>query len=313
MASTTVLCLAAVAMTCVTPMCAASAETPAGAIVTNIAQLRSTIAGAEQTTTSNPVSLTVAERLDVTLARATQGAVQVPPGGVAVPFLLRNAGNGREAFALAARIDDPSATVRLIAIDADGDGRFDPASETPIVDGRTPVLAPGASLALLVVVDPAGSPVTATSLSLAASAVTGSGAPGTVFASRGDGGGDAVTGATGAAAIATAPLDSAADAPTLTKSQSVRAPDGSASAVPDAVVTYSLVARFPGPANAARIADPIPAGTRYVPGSLTLDGAPLSDAADADAGAVDVDGVAVALGDVAAPAARTVTFQVTIQ
>nr|WP_243848374.1 hypothetical protein [Sphingomonas insulae] len=80
-----------------------------------------------------------------------------------------------------------------------------------------------------------------------------------------------------------------------------------------AVVTYRLEARFTGPAAAARIDDPVPQGTRYVPGSLTLDSAPLSDAADADSGQADDATVAVALGDIAAATTRTVQFQVTIQ
>lgn len=96
----------------------------------------------------------------------------------------------------------------------------------------------------------------------------------------------------------------------LVKTQSVRAPDGSARAVSGAVVTYTLAARLPAGAEGARIDDPVPAGASYVPGSLRLDGTPLTDAADDDAGRFDGAAVAVALDPGAAARARTVTFQV---
>jgi hypothetical protein len=60
------------------------------------------------------------------------------------------------------------------------------------------------------------------------------------------------------------------------------------------------------------VSDPVPAGTTYKPGSLTLEGAPLTDAADADSGSFTGAAVNVALGTVAAGATRTITFQVKI-
>jgi len=109
----------------------------------------------------------------------------------------------------------------------------------------------------------------------------------------------------------------------------VRAADGSQNAVRDSVITYTLEARFTAAVTGARIADPIPAGTVFVPGSLTLDGAPLSDAADGDAGRFDATGtaqtggaqtggtqgpgIAVALGQVAAASVHTVQFKAKIQ
>lgn len=292
-----------------------TAETPAGTVVTNVARLSVTMPDGAHDISSNPVALTIAERLDATLTRsgAGQGPVAIVEGGAVVPFVLANTGNGQEAFVLIGSPTDATVTIRTMAIDVDGDGRFDPARDEVIADGRSPVLAPGAMLSLLVVIDAATTPVTATSFSLVASAATGSGAPGTVYASRGDGGSDAVTGATGGSARIDVPIGAATTAPTLVKSQVVRAPDGSASAVFGAIVTYTLEARFPGLARDARIADPIPAGTAYVAGTLTLDGTALSDATDTDEGDADTGGIAVRLGDIAAPAVRTVTFQVKIQ
>jgi len=65
-------------------------------------------------------------------------------------------------------------------------------------------------------------------------------------------------------------------------------------------------------ATDAVIADAIPAGTIYVPGSLKLDGAAVSDTGDGDAGVFDGQRVSVRLGNVASPAVRTVSFQVRI-
>ena len=65
-----------------------------------------------------------------------------------------------------------------------------------------------------------------------------------------------------------------------------------------------------GLASAVRLTDVIPGGTTYVPGSITLDGAPLTDAADADAGELDpAPAVIVALGDLAPGACRLVHFE----
>ena len=64
------------------------------------------------------------------------------------------------------------------------------------------------------------------------------------------------------------------------------------------------------------LSDPIPAGTTYVPNSITLNAAALSDAIDADAGELDTSvtaTVVVRLGDLTqADGVQTVEFQVTI-
>lgn len=256
----------------------------------------------------------VAERLDVALARTDDVAIDVPAQGVAVPLRLTNTGNGREAFDIAARPSDASVAVRLIAIDADGDGRFDPAVDTVLADRRTPSLDAGETMRLVVLLDPAAERITVAALSVEARAATGSGPAGTGFAKAGDGGGAAVTGQSGALAAVAVPIGvRAAAVPVLSKSQSVRAPDGSSRPVTGAVVTYRLEARFAGSSSAARIDDPIPPGTAYLPGSLMLDAVRLTDAADDDAGRADGQAISVALGAVGGFTTHTVQFQVTIR
>ena len=56
----------------------------------------------------------------------------------------------------------------------------------------------------------------------------------------------------------------------------------------------------------------MPVGSTYVLGSLTLDGAALTDAEYGDAGRFTAGGVDVGLGDVAARTSRVVTFKVRI-
>lgn len=302
-----------------TPTIATPIGTPAGTPIVNTAGLRYDVDGTAQSTSSNTVTIIVAERLDVALVRDGQGAIVVSAQPVAIPLTLTNLDNGAESFVLAASVSPGMATLRALVIDTDGDGLYDPAKDVAPVDGKTPLLSPGQSLKLLaiLVATPDGGATNAV-LTVTARSTTGSGATGNVYPSAGDGGGDAVVGPTGALATVSVPLGTALAGPVLLKSQSVRAADGSQTAVRDAVITYTLEARFTDAVSGARIADPIPVGTVFVPGSLTLDGAPLSDGADDDAGRFDPSsaqgaGVTVALGRVAAGSSHTVQFKAKIQ
>lgn len=283
----------------------AAAATDPGTHIDNVASLRFTVGGTDQTVSSNPVSLVVDERLDLTLVRTGTGPVARDPK-TTVAAVLTNTGSGHEAFTVAASIAGA-----IVAVDGDGNGQYDPAHDTLLTGGQTAMLAPGASVAIVVVADT--SAAGAAALSVGAKAVTASGAAGTVAAGAGDGGSDAVVGGTGAAAAFSVGILDGAAAPTLTKSQAIMAPDGSSRPVSGARVTYTLDAAFSAASTGVRLADPIPAGTRYVAGSLTLDGAALSDAADSDAGQADATGIAVALGTVPSAAVHRVQFQVQIQ
>ncbi len=299
-----------------------AAQTRPGTVITNTAAVAFTLDGEDRRVPSNSVTLTVAERLDIALASGGAPPTLVAPS-TPLAVQLTNTGTGREAFAIEAKATVAGVTVAGIAIDVDGDGRFDPAIDTMLA-GTTPPLAPGETLRLLVLIAPVpGIGAADGVVTVTARAATGSGTPADAFAGTGDAGGDAVIGATGATATIDLPFvamspdmptddpgEAPVDAPTLVKTQSVRATDGSAQATSGAIVTYTLVARFPGATRDARIDDPIPAGTRYVPGSLTLDDTVLTDAADDDAGGMEGDVVAVTLGDVPPAAIRTVRFQV---
>ena len=98
------------------------------------------------------------------------------------------------------------------------------------------------------------------------------------------------------------------------KSATVADPFGGTTQVPGGTITYTLVATVGGSGGVAnlKVTDPVPDGATYKAGSLTLDGTALSDAADSDKGHFTGSGIAVSLGDIAAGASRTITFQVKI-
>lgn len=284
------------------------AQTAPGTAISNRADVTYQIDGDIRRGTSNTATFIVGERLDVGVSGDVTTPTVIAQAPTSVAVTVTNLGSGDEALDLTVQ---PSAGVRVdeVAIDRDGDGRFDAAVDRPI-SGATPILGPGEALQLVAVVAATTTPVDG-ALVVAVHAHTGSGAVDQSFPGMGDDGGDAVVGRTGATASVSLPLTAARTTPTLVKQQTVRAPDGSARPVSGAVVTYTLVATLPaGAAHDARIEDPVPEGTRYVANSLTLDGAPLSDATDADAGGCDGRLVAVALGTPTTAVTRAVTFQV---
>ena len=299
----------------------ARAETVAGTPIVNTAGLRYELNGAATSITSNTVTLIVAERLDVRLVRDGEGAIVVAPTSAprptVVPLTLTNVDNGTEAFALTATMSAGTIVVRSIVIDANGDGLYDPAADLALASDTTPPLAPGQSIKLLAIVAANDATAANATLTVTARSTTGSGAKGATYDGKGDGNSDAVVGPTGATASVTVPLTTSLAGPALIKSQSVRAADGSQNAVRDAVITYTLQARFTDAVAGARIADPIPDGTVFVPGSLSLDGVALTDTADGDAGSFDgaLQGarIAVSLGQVAAASVHTVQFKAKIQ
>ena len=290
------------------------AQQPAGSIITNTAMVDFEMEGSRGRIASNNAVLTVGELLGIDLKASA--AVVVGSGPVAAaPFVLTNVGNGRERFVLSAAVEGVSGTLRGFAVDANGNGVFD-AGDTLLDGAVTPSLSPGEAVRLLALLEPLQAIPDAAALTISARAETGSGQPGTLYASRGEGGSDAVVGPTTAeATIRIGLVQGAVAEATLVKTQSVWSRGTPMIGMRGAIITYSLTADFTGAgvARGASVVDPIPAGTTFVPGSLTLDGLLLSDAADGDAGDFDGSRIAVQLGDVAGPQTRTIQFKVQIQ
>jgi uncharacterized repeat protein (TIGR01451 family) len=289
---------------------AAPAQTGAGTRIVNVAGLRFEDGGRAERVSSNPVTLTVGEVLDVAIATPSERVVARGEDDLAIPFTVSNLGNAAETFAVTVRTDRAGATVTGIAADTDNDGAYDPAVDQAL-DGSAMMLAAGQGRRLFVLVHGGGTEPTV--VTATATAATGHGEPGTAYPGSGPDGSDAVVGRTGGIATAAVRVVAGAEAPSLAKSQSVLAPDGSARIVPGSVITYRLDARFPGPAAAVEIVDPLPDGTRFVPGSIRIDGIAASDADDEDAAAFDGAAVRVVLGDIAAALDRSIQFEVKIQ
>jgi uncharacterized repeat protein (TIGR01451 family) len=138
-----------------------------------------------------------------------------------------------------------------------------------------------------------------------------------VFAGQGSGGVDAVLGTSGGAANMFGEYLVGDIQISAVKSQTVLDPFGGNRPLPGATITYQIVVTAAGTGTAlgAAFRDAIPANTTYAAGSLRLNGTPLTDGTDADAGsfATAPARVAVALGDLTSAAGpQTIVFGVTI-
>jgi uncharacterized repeat protein (TIGR01451 family) len=300
---------------------------PAGTSINNTAQVTYSVGAVSTTATSNTVSVTVAEILDVVVTLQTP-SVSVAAGDTQQELVYRvtNTGNGPETFrmvmtsVLAGDEFDPTAATPSIYFDTDSSGDLS-AGDTPYVVGSNdPALTADGFVTVLVVND---IPTTAADGNrgfsrLTTDARTGTGAPGTAFAGQGVGGTDAVVGLTGADGDATGTYLIAGIALTAVKSQTVVDQFGGARPVPGARINYTVVVNATGTGTAASsvFADNIPANTTFVPGTLRLNTGVLTDGADADAGdyaATPTARVLVALGTLTqASGSQTIQFAVTI-
>jgi uncharacterized repeat protein (TIGR01451 family) len=296
---------------------------PANTPISNTAQATFTDPdGQPQTVNSNTSTLRVDEVLGAVVVTNDAGNVGVlsPDDDRPLSFTLTNPGNGSEAYLLTPNAslsgDQYDPTDVRIFLD-DGDGIFEPGQDTLYVPGvNDPVLAPDQQRVVFISSDtPAGRATGDTAAAeLTATAVTGSGAPGTTFAGQGTGGVDAVVGGTTATANAQGVYAVAQTLTTLTKSQSVLDPFGGDHPIPGAVITYTITMTLSGTGTitSAQIDDAIPANTTYVADSLRLDAVSLTDLPDSDAGRFTGTAIAVSLGSVTAPSTHTVDFRVRI-
>ncbi|MCH7821932.1 MAG: hypothetical protein IIA07_07945 [Proteobacteria bacterium] len=304
-----------------------AAGTPAGTVIENTATVSFDLAGTPLTITSNTTTITVVERIDVVVTLQS-AQILVAPNDTNRTLLFRvtNMGNGTETFALA--IDsslsgddfDPVPTVPPIFFDTDGSGDFN-VGDLPYNPGvNDPVLPADGSVDIFLVNDIPGtvangeiglSQLTATSL-------TGIGAPGTEYTGQGDGGVDAIIGTSGGEDLDVGEYLVSEVQISVIKAQAVSDPFGGTQALPGATITYTITVEVTssGTATASVLRDLIPTFSTYLPNSITLNAAAVSDATDADAGEFDTSGaptVVVRLGDLTqADGLQTVIFEVTI-
>jgi uncharacterized repeat protein (TIGR01451 family) len=299
----------------------------AGTSIDNTAEVTYSIGATNATATSNTVSVTVAEILDVVVTLQTP-SVGVASGATQQELVYRvtNTGNGPETFRLVMTSVlggddfDPVAATPAIYFDTDASGDLSPGDSPYVVGTNDPVLNADAFVTVLVVNDIPLAVVDGNRgfSRLTADARTGTGAPGTTYAGQGVGGTDAVVGTTSADSEVTGQYLVASVTLALVKSQAVVDQFGGGRPGPGARINYSIAvnATGSGTATGAVFNDNIPANTTYVPGTLRLNGAALTDGADLDAGdfsAAPTARVRVQLGNLTqASGSQTIEFAVTI-
>ncbi len=304
--------------------------TPAGDDIVNTVTATYTVGGGPGVPITDTHIFLVDELIDVDVTLQTAGPVPTAPGNTneVLTFLVTNVGNGIETFRLTPNAallgDDFDPTPSGVFLDSNGNGVLDgpdaayvPAGNDPTLDANTP----GSESILVFVLNdiPAGpAPNDRGDAQLAADALSHTGAPGSSTAGVGDGGTFAVAGASGGDDDDLGSYLITDTSVNVLKTSAVLDPGGGASPVPGAFITYSLDVTVTGTDTAANvvITDPIPANTTYRPGTLLLNGAPLTDAGDADTGdfnATNPGEVTVGLGALnAASPTQTVSFQVQI-
>ena len=305
-----------------------AAGTPAGTVIENTARVDFDVNGTSASVSSNTISISVDERIDVVITPLSPQAL-VAPGDAARSLLFRvnNIGNGSELFVFAMDSTlvgddfDPQPAVPPIYFDSDASGDLSPGDVAYVAGSNDVVLAPDESVDILLVNDiPAGiANGQAGRSELTATSGTGTGSPGDLFAGQGDGGVDAVLGTSGGSASAGAEYLVSDVQLSVVKSVLVSDPMGGSEPVPGATLTYTVTIEVTnsGTATNSVFADPIPVNTSYVVSSISLNGSGLTDAAADDAGELDTTGVptvVVRLGDLTqGSGVQTVAFDVVIE
>lgn len=304
-----------------------AAGTAAGTVVDNVATVNFDIGGVNGTLDSNVVSLTVLERLDVVVTlQSPQIVVASNEVNRSLLFTVTNSGNGNDEFelfidsALVGDDFDPLPATPAIYFDTDASGDFTVGDVAYAPAGNNPQLAADESIDILLVNDmPVGlvsgwlgrSQLTATSTS-------GTGLPGATLPGMGDGGLDAVLGASGGTASVFGEYLAADVEINIQKSVVVSNATGGTDPVTGATLTYTITLEVTngGTATTSVFSDLIPASSTFVANSILLNGGNLTDVIDVDAGELDMSGaptVVVRLGDLTlADGVQTIEFQVTI-
>ncbi len=308
-----------------------SAGTPAGTLIGNSAILTFSLPNRPaETATATASVVTVAKVISVTVSwqDAAPVTVRSPDTSRPLAFAITNTGNGAETFRLGRddaqagdQFDPQSAAAGAIWLESGAQPGFQgsgPNADVMYVPGvNDPALpADGSRIAYLVSDFPAAIPTGATGRSML---VVTSATPGAAAAVPGASLGfvGSVESVAGPATVARATGSYLAAGVSLGLAKTVSAvrdPQGGARVMSGAVLTYRIVLSVTGTGTAGAVAlsDPLPATLSYVPGSLAVDGAARTDAADGDGASVSANTVTADFGDLAAPAQRVIQFQATV-
>jgi uncharacterized repeat protein (TIGR01451 family) len=322
------------------PLAVQAAGTAAGTVISNQATATFDVGSSTGLTeTSNTDQLTVEELIDVSVVWQDGGNVPVSVSETAtvLEFLVTNEGKGSEDYRLTITNQggDVFDTTNLeIWLDTNGNGTFDPGSDTLVSPGGSGTGsntadvtfdANGATAALTVFVvgDIPGTPSDADTsrIQLQARSVTAIDnaltTAGDVAAGAGDGGVDAVIGASTGLDSADGIFVIVSVAVALTKTSVVVDPFGGTTIVPGAAITYTIVVDVTGSGSVSSLVidDDIPTNTTYVANSMTFDTVAQVDAGGADEGELSggTKGTVIfTIGAVSAVAQHTLTFDVTV-
>jgi uncharacterized repeat protein (TIGR01451 family) len=319
-------CVAWLVVFLVTAPRAGAVGTPAGTPIANTATATWTVGPGSGFSASATTSFLVDELINVvvTLQSVSPVSVTSPDTNRQLSFLVSNTGNGSEKFSLllnaALTGDQFDPTNPRLFLDTNGTTVYEPGVDPLYQPGvNDPVIPADGSRWVFALCDVPASLANGNlgDASLTATSTKGTGA-GTIIVGGGVGGGDAVIGASGGKSTALGGYLVTDLAVSIVKSATIADLGGGATPSPGATITYTLKVSVAGTGTVANlvITDPLPPSTSYVASSLHLNGTPLSDAADADAG--DFGGttpnqVTVALGTIAGGSLpQTITFAVTI-
>lgn len=307
-----------------------AAGTAAGTLIENTATIQYRIGGnPPETASATAPTLMVAKVLNVTIAwqDAAPTTASSPAASRPLSFVVTNTGNAAEPYRLT-RDDnlggdqfDPVPSAASLWLESGAQPGFQasgPNADIPYAAGvNDPVLpADGSRVVYLLSDIPAGVPDTASGRSrLTATATT----PGAAGAAPGAaigtfGGVPTVAGTTTQASAIGSYLIAGVSLGLAKTVTEVRDPQGGTRVMAGSVVTYRIVLTFSGSgvADAVTFSDPLPAALSYLPGSLVVDGAGRTDAADGDGAAVSAGTVSVDFASVTAPAQRVIVFKATV-
>lgn len=307
-----------------------AAGTPAGTLIGNTAVLNYSLGGAPGTASASAPTIVVAKLLDVVVTWQDVAPVTAatPDANRPLTFVVTNTGNGTEPYRLSRgdnvagdQFDPQPAAAGSLWLESGAEPGFQatgPNADVPYVPGANdPVLAADASRIVYLLSDiPAGAPAAGLGRStLTATATTpnaGVALPGTVLATNG-----AVQTIAGRAAAGSATgsyLLSGVSVGVAKSVVTVLDPAGGTRVMTGSVLTYRIVLTVTGigVADALSVSDPLPAGLTYVAGSLAVNGAPRTDAADGDGASFAANTVSADFGSVTAPAQRAIEFRATV-
>jgi uncharacterized repeat protein (TIGR01451 family) len=315
---------------------ALAAGTAAGTIITSTASMTCTLGGVAQPPLSAAASFTVDRRINMTVTKLADVTTAPTQTNAALPFLISNTGNTALRFSLQAESRATNTwsmnNVRIYR-DDNNNGLWN-LGDTLYGDAATfGDVASDATITALIVADTPGSALngqTAIYDLIAAAVDAGTLNPSTQTAGANTAGVDTVFADNAGSAAGDAARDgrhsafgvyavgSATANVALNKSVQVLDQWGGNQPIPGATLRYTITASATGSgtANNVTITDPLPLNTTSIAGTLRLNGTPLTDEADADAGDVGhttINAVTVRLGNMtSASPNQTIVFDVKI-